>query len=328
MRGHAEILITLRIRRWQRIKPQPAKAGAGQERLEPFLGIQPLGVELVGNHAAPGIDHDFAADQPVMVFGKAALAADEPVPVDPFPRARLEVTAHPVAVHQIHDQLAAAGQRPLDPFENGEIVFLPLEIAKGIAEDAYAIEFAVAEAKIARVAFVKRWLLLGLLGALAREADQIARAIEPSNALKTAPRQLERMAPLPAAQIENAMVRFQPGAGDQQIDFFDGVALVFEYVAVGFEIEGVEQRAPPIGRQMVFKVGNRTRCPGAVAPPLARLGTVQSGDADLSGPQGGGLPAHAPAPLTFIRTSKKRLPISRNRQRTASPLQGGRAHRS
>ena len=125
------------------------------------------------------------------------------------------MTAHPFAIHQVHDQLAARSQCPLDRFENGEIVLRPLEIAEGVSEDADTIKFAIAEAEFASIALVKGNLQVALLGSLASKADQIARAIQPGNVLKTATRQFKRVSPLPAAQIENAVIALQPRAADQ-----------------------------------------------------------------------------------------------------------------
>ncbi len=181
------------------------------------------------------------------------------------------------------------------------------------------MKLGVAKAKAARVAFVKRNLQIALPGALAGEPDQIARAVEPGDAGKAAARELERMTALPAAQIENAVVALDPGAADQQFDLLCGVAIVLDHVAVGFEIERVEQGAPPIRRQMAFEVGHRAQSPRADPPSL--LGTLRLG--------AGSAPARAGRiPLVFLlilatpRTSfehqKRRLPDQGNRRGAAS----------
>src|SRR6184192_3962399 len=81
------------------------------------------------------------------------------------------------------------------------------------------------------------------------------------------------MAPLTTAQIENAIVALEPHAADQQVDFIGRIAIILDDVAVGFEVEGVEQGTPPIGRQVTFEIGDRTQCPRADAP--VRLGMVE-----------------------------------------------------
>src|SRR5467141_3013295 len=108
------------------------------------------------------------------------------------------------------------------------------------------MEFGVAETKASGIAFVKRDLEVSLLGALAGEADQIAGAIEPNDLGKATSRKFERVSALATAQIEDAIVAFEADTADQKLDFIGRVAVVFYYVAVGFEIEGVEKGAPPI----------------------------------------------------------------------------------
>ena len=277
------------------------------------------------------MDHDLAADQPVAIAGEVALAADEMVLVDPFPRARLEMSAHPIAIHQVHDQGAARAERPLDRFENREIVLRPLEIAKGIAEHAHAAKFGVAEAKAAGVALVERDRQAALAGALAGEPDQIAGAVEPGNADKAAGGEFERVASLAAAQIENALVALDAGAVDQQIDLLRGVAVVLDHIAIGFEIERVEQGAPPIGWQMTFEIGHRAQGAGADPSPLVASPLVASllgslrlrpGWPGTGGPRTTDLPAHTPTPepssSVNLRASKRRLPDQGNRREAAS----------
>src|SRR5262249_28652395 len=154
---------------------------AGQQRLETLFRVEPFGVELIGDNTALGMDNDLPADQTVAILGEVAFAADKVVLVDPLPGSRLEMAAHPVAVHQIHDQRAAGGERALDRFKHREVILRALEITERIAKDADAMEFGVAEAKTPRIAFVKRNLEVTLLGALAGETDQIAGAIEPGD---------------------------------------------------------------------------------------------------------------------------------------------------
>src|SRR5207237_10119218 len=96
----------------------------------------------------------------------------------PLPPTRLEMRPHPLSVHQLHDQDAARGEGALHRFQHREVVFRPVEIAERIAEDADAMEFAVAEPKTAGLAFMKGDLQNAPPGALARKSDHIARAAE------------------------------------------------------------------------------------------------------------------------------------------------------
>jgi hypothetical protein len=63
------------------------------------------------------------------------------------------------------------------------------------------------------------------------------------------------MAPLTAAQIEDAVIALEPDAADEQVDFIGRIAIVLNYIAVGFEVERVEQGTPPVGRQAWSRSG-------------------------------------------------------------------------
>src|SRR5439155_22599306 len=106
------------------------------------------------------------------------------------------------------------------------------------------------EPEAAGIALVERDLQITLPGAFAGEADQVARAVEPGDMLKAALRQFERVPSLTAAQIEDTVGAFETGTADQQIGLLVGVAVVLDDVAIGFEVERVEQRAPPFRWQV------------------------------------------------------------------------------
>src|SRR5215469_15624151 len=174
--------------------------------------------------------------------------------VDPLPGARLEMVAHPVAVHQIHDERTAGTESAVYRFEHGEIILRTLEITKRISQNADTVKIAIAQAKPPCIALVKRHLQVAVLGALACQADQIARAVEPGDIGKAAAGELERMPALAAAQIEDAIIPLEPDAADQQIDFFGRIAVVLDDVAVGFEVERVKEGPPPVRRQMALEI--------------------------------------------------------------------------
>src|SRR5205085_9850097 len=134
---------------------------------------KPLGIKLIGDNATLGVHHNLAADQPVAVFGEAALAADKMVLIDPLPGARLEMRAHPLAIHQIHHQDAARGEGALYRFEHRQIVFRPIEIAERVAEDADAMKFALAEPETTGIAFMDGDWQVALPGALTGAPDQV-----------------------------------------------------------------------------------------------------------------------------------------------------------
>src|SRR6202048_3205700 len=194
------------------------------------------------------------------------------------------------------------------------------------------MEFGVAETKAPRIAFVKRDLEVSLPRALAGEADQITGAIEPGDVGKAAPRQLERMSALATAQIEDAIVALEADTSDQELDLVGRVAIVFDYVAIGFEVEGVEKGAPPIRRQMTLEVRYGTQCPGADPPillHLVRARTIRAGVDGLrlgSGPRAVGLLTHFDLPRGF-RHQKRRLLDEEPRGDSASRM-GRKQHRS
>src|SRR5689334_12632796 len=98
------------------------------------------------------------------------------------------------------------------------------------------------------------------------------------------------MAPLAAAQVENAVVALEPDAADQQIDFIGRVPIVLDYIAVGFEVERVEQGAPPIGRQVTFEIRDRTQCSRSDAPVRLGMVEIRAGCAGVGGVWLGGRP--------------------------------------
>ncbi len=184
------------------------------------------------------------------------------------------------------------------------------------------MKLGVAQTKAPRVTLVKRDLQAALPGALAREPDQIARAVEPGNAGKAAPGEFERMTALAAAQVEDAVVALDPGAADQQVDLLRGVAVVLDHIAIGFEIERVEQRAPPIGWQVAFEVGDRAQGTRADSPALldtfaTAIGGSSIAGAGANGPHAAGLSAHPRHPPVRRGHQKRRLPDPGNRRRAA-----------
>jgi len=71
---------------------------------------------------------------------------------------------------------------------------------------------------------------------------------------KAAPGKLKRMPALATAQVENAIVAFEPDGTNEEAHFFTGVAVVLDHITIGFEIERVEQGAPPIRGQMPLEI--------------------------------------------------------------------------
>jgi hypothetical protein len=98
-----------------------------------------------------------------------------------------------------------------------------------------------------------------LLGAFAGEPDQVARAINARDVMVAAPREFEGMAALSAAEVKDFVVGLEPRGLDEEVDFLDGVLVVLDDVAVGFQVERSEKRTPPIGGKVAFKVRDRSK---------------------------------------------------------------------
>src|SRR6266436_6666944 len=124
------------------------------------------------------------------------------------------------------------------------------------------------------------------------------------------------MAPLTAAQIENAVVPFEPDAADQQLDFFGRIAVVLNYITVGLTVEGVEQGAPPIGRQVTLEIGDRPQSTRADAPVPLGMVETRVGRAGLRQVSLGGRP-HTVGFLPHID-----LPRLSGNQKSGFPLRG------
>src|SRR6185312_12389651 len=137
--------------------------------------------------------------------------------------------------------------------QHGNVILLAVEITEGVAEDRDAVKAAVGRAELARVALVEGDAEAALAGALARQAHEVARAVDAGHILEAASRQLQHVPPLAAAQIEDAIVGLEAGAFHQQIDLLLSVAVVLDDIAVGLEVERVEERAPPFGGQVALE---------------------------------------------------------------------------
>jgi hypothetical protein len=101
--------------------------------------------------------------------------------------------------------------------------------------------------QLAGVAFMERDRQMLRSGAFSREPDQVARAVYSSNLTESASRKLERMSPLSAAEIEDAIIVVETGRLYDQIHLAPRIVRILHNIAVGFQICRIEQRPPPIG---------------------------------------------------------------------------------
>ena len=279
-RQHPEVLVARRFVLGRLVEKDLVESQGLQQSHDRLPVVQPLRVELIGDHAAFRVNHDFAADQALAIAVEGPFAADEMLLIDPLPTARFEIVAHPGAVDDVEHQHAVRAERPLDAREHRGIVLVAVEIAEGISHQTDAIEVPIAEPEAARVALAEVHGDADIPGALSRQADEIARTVDSGNMRKAAPRQFDRVPALSAAQVEDPIVRFEPDGANQKIDIARRAGAILDDVAVGLQVDGVEQCPPPIVGQVTFEIGNRTQGPlagtsGALAGSLAlgaRLG--------------------------------------------------------
>src|SRR5690606_18820736 len=125
-----------------------------------------------------------------------------------------------------------------------------------VAHDGDAIEAALRQPRVPRVTFLEDDLKAFTLGTLARKADEIAGPVDTSDIPEAAPGQLQAMTALPAAQVEDRAVRVDRGGRHDEVDLAPGVLDVLDDVAVGLHVEGIEELAPPLLREMRLEIGD------------------------------------------------------------------------
>ncbi len=153
------------------------------------------------------------------------------------------------------------------------VVLLVGEVAERVAHDGDAVEARLGQARIARVAFLEHDLEALGLRPLLGEAHEVARAVDAGDVLEAAAGQLQAVAPLAAAQIEDLAVRLHGGGRHDEVDVAARVLHVLDDVAVGLDVERIEKLAPPLCGEMRLEIrhGTQTRT-GARAPRALRLG--------------------------------------------------------
>ncbi len=245
-RHHAEVLVAVGQRLGVAVMAHVAEAGLLHQLGDALARVEPLGVELVGDHAHLVVHDHLARDQPLAVLADGALAADEVVLVDPLPRALVEVLVHVPAIGDVEHELSAGPQDLADRGQDLLVVLLVGEVAERVAHDGNAIHAVLGQARVARVAFLEQHLQPFALRPLLGEAHEVARAVEAHDVLEAAPGQLQAVPALAAAQIEDVAVRLDGRRGDDEVHLPAGVFQVLDDVAVGLHIEGVEELPPPL----------------------------------------------------------------------------------
>ena len=178
--------------------------------------------------------------------------------VDPLPRAALEVIGHIGAVGDVEHELAGRAQDLADGRQHLLVVLLVGEVAERVAHDGDAVEAHLGQTRVAGVAFLEHDLQPLVLRALLGEAHEIARAVDARDVLEAAARQLQAVASLAAAQVEDVAMGWTAARRDDEVDLAARVLDVLDDVAVGLDVEGVEKLAPPLGGEVRLEIRDGT----------------------------------------------------------------------
>src|SRR5262249_15462264 len=286
-RHHAKVLVAVGQRLGMAMVAGVAEAGLVQQLADTVARVEPLGIELVRDYAHLVVDDNLARDQAFPVLANRALAADEMVLVDPLPRPAVEVVVHVAAVGNVQDDLPARPQDLADRRQHLLVILLVGEVAERGAHDGNAVHAVLRQPRIARLPLPEQHLHTLARGALLGQPHQIARTVEPHDVLEAAPRQLQAMATLAAAQVEDVAIGLDGGGGDDEVHLATGVLQVFDDVAVGLHIKGIEEFAPPLFGQVRLEVGNRaeTRTGGRTSGSLRLRRHYHGGQVSSSVPQ-------------------------------------------
>jgi len=127
--------------------------------------------------------------------------------VDPLPGTAVEVVGHVGAVGDVEHDLARRAQQLADCGQNLLVVLLVGKVSERVAHDGDAVERTLVEARVASVAFLEDDLQAFVLRTLFGESDQIAGAVDARDIAEATAGELEAVAALAAAEIQDAAVR-------------------------------------------------------------------------------------------------------------------------
>ncbi len=202
---HAEILIALGIRRNCAVERDIPESGFAQQLAERLTIIESLGVELIGDDTFFRMGDYFARNETLFVGAQLPLTTDEHLPVDPLPRAWLEIRSQPIAVGSVDEEATTGLEHAEDLAQHAEIILYAIEVAEAVAENHHGVERVGLVGNLTRIAFAELHTKLLAVRLFPRAFDEIARPIE-SFAAEAASRQFQRVPPLSAAEVEDAIV--------------------------------------------------------------------------------------------------------------------------
>src|SRR5262245_65202227 len=249
-----------------------AETGLLQKLADAVAGVEPLGIELVGDHAHFVVHDNFARDQAFPVLADRALAADKVVFIDPLPRPPVEVVVHMAAVGNVQYDLPTGAQDLTDRGQHFLVSLLVGEVAKRVAHDGNAVHAVLRKPRVARIPLLEQHLQSLALGPLLGQAHEIARAVQSHHVLETAAGQLEAVPSLSAAKVEDVAIRLNGRPRSDEVYLAAGVLQVFDDIAVGLHVQGIEKLPPPFFGQVRLQIRNRAEArTGGRTPGSLRL---------------------------------------------------------
>jgi hypothetical protein len=120
------------------------------------------------------------------------------------------------------------------------------------------MEIAVFQPYFATVSLTERHGQLALFGPSFRQSNQVPRSVNPGYVSKSTLRQFQTVPALATAQVQDPIIRFQPGNPDQKVNFLFRIGIVFDNIPIGFEIHRVEERLPPLVGKVALEIRYRT----------------------------------------------------------------------
>jgi hypothetical protein len=156
-------------------------------------------------------------------------------------------------------QTNARLQHPDHLVEDPDVVIRRLEIPEAVAGDDDGFEAVVPEGQLPGIALSERDVQPAGLVDFSGPVDQVMGSVEADDVRIAPPRDLQRMAALAAAEVQNPALLRYVQRPEEEVYFMVGDVFIFDDVSVRAQIVCIEKMAPPIGLYIAFQVVNRTQ---------------------------------------------------------------------